>query len=68
MLDYIIDTEADTEYDDELWEAACKEADRRGDDVFPEDVLREWDYVDTFDGYNEDPSNDLYDRIAFDCD
>lgn len=48
------------DFDEELWQAACREADRRGDDVLPEDILREWDAVDTYDGYAEN-SSDLYD-------
>lgn len=58
----------DYDTDDELWEAAVREADRR-DDIYitPEDILREWDELDTYDGYSHD-SYDLYDRISFDCD
>lgn len=54
--------------DEELWEAACKEADAR-DDIYitPEDILREWNAEDSFDGYSNN-SYDLYDRISFDCD
>lgn len=59
--------EEEVDFDDELWQAAVREADRRGDDVLPEDILVEWDAVDTYDGYDED-SFDLYDRITFDCD
>lgn len=57
-----------SEFDDELWEAAVREADRR-DDIYttPEDILAEWDELDTYDGYEHD-SYDLYDRISFDCD
>lgn len=54
--------------DDELWEAAAKEAELR-DDLFvtPEDILREWHAEDSYDGYDQN-SYDLYDRFSFDCD
>jgi hypothetical protein len=57
-----------TDFDDDLWEAACREADRR-DDIYvtPEDILREWNAEDSFDGYEQE-SYDLYDLISFDCD
>lgn len=60
--------EDEVDFDEELWQAACREVDRRNDEYLtPDDVLREWDAQDTYDGYDQ-ASFDLYDRITFDCD
>lgn len=69
-----IDTPLGSLYDDsEIWEAACREADRREVAanfliyVTPEEILQEWNAEDLYDGYSQ-PGYSLYDRIAFDCD